>query len=264
MLDRIPSRMVVIGGGAIGCEFASTFADLGSKVTILEGLPKILPGLDNDVANVVVRAFKKRGIDIHTGVMVTGHTPSEDGGTTVHFGDGEHARGRRRRRLGRPPPVRRPARARRHGRRGRPAGLRRGRRALPHRRAGRLRPRRPHRHARSWPTSASPRRIVVVKDMLGEDPIPVVYDRVPWAIYCHPEVAFAGHSRGGGRRPRLRRRRRQAPVPGQQPGPDHRRDRRPGEGHRREGRRRHAPARSSACTWWARGSPSSSARATWP
>ncbi len=67
MLDRIPPRVAVIGGGAIGCEFASTFADLGSKVTILEGLPKILPGLDGDVANVVVRAFKKRGIDIKTG-----------------------------------------------------------------------------------------------------------------------------------------------------------------------------------------------------
>ena len=36
--------------------------------------------------------------------------------------------------------------------------------------------------------------IVVIKDILGENPVPVVYDRVPWAIYCHPEVAFAGHS----------------------------------------------------------------------
>ena len=43
-LDHVPARMVVVGGGAIGCEFASAFADLGSQVTILEGLPKILPG----------------------------------------------------------------------------------------------------------------------------------------------------------------------------------------------------------------------------
>ena len=35
---------------------------------------------------------------------------------------------------------------------------------------------------------------MVVKDILGEPPLPVVYDRVPWAIYCHPEVAFAGYS----------------------------------------------------------------------
>ena len=48
-LDHVPERMIVVGGGAIGCEFASTFADLGAKVTILEALPKILPGLDADV-----------------------------------------------------------------------------------------------------------------------------------------------------------------------------------------------------------------------
>ena len=89
-LDHVPDRMVVIGGGAIGCEFASTFADLGSKVTILEALPKLLPGLDNDVTNVVVRSFKKKKIDIRTNVMVTGHTPNDSGGTTVHFGEDEH------------------------------------------------------------------------------------------------------------------------------------------------------------------------------
>src|SRR3954447_26140802 len=88
MLDYVPARVVVIGGGAIGCEFASTFADLGSQVTILEGLPKILPGLDADVANVVVRSFKRKQIDIRTGVKVTGHTTG-DGGTAVSFGEGE-------------------------------------------------------------------------------------------------------------------------------------------------------------------------------
>ena len=43
-IPQVPRRAVVIGGGAIGCEFASTLADLGSEVTILEALPKILPG----------------------------------------------------------------------------------------------------------------------------------------------------------------------------------------------------------------------------
>ena len=89
MLDTLPSRIAVIGGGAIGCEFASTFVDLGSTVTILEGLPKILPGLDEDVANVVVKSFKKKKIDIKTGVKVTGHEPNKGGGTTVLFGEGE-------------------------------------------------------------------------------------------------------------------------------------------------------------------------------
>ena len=36
--------------------------------------------------------------------------------------------------------------------------------------------------------------IMVIKEILGENPVPVMYDRVPWAIYCYPEVAFAGHS----------------------------------------------------------------------
>ena len=88
-IDTVPNRVAVIGGGAIGCEFASTFADLGAEVTILEALPKILPGLDNDVANVVVRSFKKKKIDIRTGVPVTGHRPRDKGGTVVSFGDNE-------------------------------------------------------------------------------------------------------------------------------------------------------------------------------
>jgi dihydrolipoamide dehydrogenase len=71
MLSTLPARVAVIGGGAIGCEFASTFADLGSTVTILEGLPKILPGLDADLANVVVKSFKKKNIDIKTAVPTT-------------------------------------------------------------------------------------------------------------------------------------------------------------------------------------------------
>ncbi|HSP28072.1 MAG TPA: FAD-dependent oxidoreductase, partial [Ilumatobacteraceae bacterium] len=88
-LTTVPPRVAVIGGGAIGCEFASTFADLGSEVTILEGLPKILPGLDADLAKVVEKVFKKKKITIRTGVMVNGHTPNAFGGTTVSFGDDE-------------------------------------------------------------------------------------------------------------------------------------------------------------------------------
>src|SRR6202011_3832322 len=90
MLDKLPSSAVVIGGGAIGCEFASMMSDLGTQVTVLEVLPKLLPGCDKDVVDVVARSFKKRGIDVHTGVNVLGHTPHADGtGTTVHYGDGE-------------------------------------------------------------------------------------------------------------------------------------------------------------------------------
>lgn len=82
-LEALPASAVVIGGGYIGCEFASMLSDLGSKVTVLEALPKILPGCDNEVAAVVLRSFKKRGIEVHTGAKVTGHTPTEDGTKTV-------------------------------------------------------------------------------------------------------------------------------------------------------------------------------------
>ena len=115
-LDTLPARVAVIGGGAIGCEFASTFADLGSEVTILEGLPKILPGLDADLAKVVEKSFKKKKIAIRTGVMVNGHTPN---GRRWHHGELRRrrvGRGRRRDRVGRPPAVRRPARPRGHRR----------------------------------------------------------------------------------------------------------------------------------------------------
>lgn len=202
MLDYIPATMAVIGGGAIGCEFASTFADLGSKVTILEGLPKILPGLDGDVANVVVRSFKKKNIDIRTGVMVNGHTPNGGGGTTVHFGPkggaGENldvdvvvvSVGRR--------PYADELGLQNTGVKVSDRGFvevdefcrtaEDGVYAI-----GDL---------INTPALAHvgyAEAILVVKQLLDENPMPVMYDKVPWAIYCHPEVAFAGPDEEGAR-----------------------------------------------------------------
>jgi dihydrolipoamide dehydrogenase len=190
-LDHVPERVAVIGGGAIGCEFASTFADLGAKVTILEGLPKILPGLDADVANVVVKSFKKKQIDIRTGVQVTGHTPSDTGGTTVHFGDHESLEvdacivsvGRRpfADQLGlEGTEVQVDDRGfvvvDEYCRTGEPGVYAIG-------------------DLINTPQLAHvgyAEAVLVVKHLLGEAPMPIMYDRVPWAIYCHPEVAWAG------------------------------------------------------------------------
>ena len=80
-LSTLPKSAAVIGGGAIGCEFASVLADMGTQVTILESLPSILAGCDTEVASVVQRAFKKRGIEILTGVTITGHQPTKKGTT---------------------------------------------------------------------------------------------------------------------------------------------------------------------------------------
>ncbi len=71
----------------------------GSQVTILEALPKLLPGCDKDVVDVVARSFKKRGIDVRTGVAVSrpqAQRARAATGTTVLFGDGEELAGRSR------------------------------------------------------------------------------------------------------------------------------------------------------------------------
>ena len=194
-LDYVPSRVAVIGGGAIGCEFASTFADLGAKVTILEFLPKILPGLDADVANVVVRSFKKKQIDIRTGVKVTGHTPNGSGATTVQFGpEGGPAES-----------VEVDACIVSVGRRPYADQLGLGGTAVKVTDRGFVdvdefcRTGEPGVYAVGdlidTPQLAHvgyAEAILVVKQIVGEDPMPVMYDRVPWAIYCHPEVAWAG------------------------------------------------------------------------
>ena len=71
-LDHPVDELVIIGGGVIGCEFASVFSSLGTKVTIVEALPGIIANLDKELGRSLNMIFKKsRGIDVHTGSMVT-------------------------------------------------------------------------------------------------------------------------------------------------------------------------------------------------
>ncbi|QSB16196.1 dihydrolipoyl dehydrogenase [Natronosporangium hydrolyticum] len=62
-LDRVPASVIVLGGGIIGCEFASVWRSLGAEVTILEALPRLLPTEDEDSSKQVQRAFRRRGIN---------------------------------------------------------------------------------------------------------------------------------------------------------------------------------------------------------
>jgi len=191
-IPEVPATAVIIGGGAIGCEFASMLSDMGSQVTVLEVLPKILPGVDKDAAQVVERSFKKRGIEVRTGVKVTGHEPS-DGGTVVNIEGGD--------------PIKADVVVMSVGRKPATSDLgldgtgvqiddrgfvvvdelcRTGEKGV-------------------WSVGdcidtpqlahvGFAEAIVAITDILGEPAVPIDYGRVPWGIYCQPEVAFAGHT----------------------------------------------------------------------
>jgi dihydrolipoamide dehydrogenase len=169
------------------------FADLGSTVTIFEALPTILNGCDDDVVRTVARSFKKRGIDVVAGVTLHGHTPDPSGrGTVVSFGDDGRLAvdavvvsvGRRPRTEGLVAPE---------------AGVTVDERGFVVADAA-MRTSAPGVWAVGDVVAGTPQlahvafaeAIVVIRTILGEPAPAVDYSRVPWAIYCHPEVAFAG------------------------------------------------------------------------
>jgi dihydrolipoyl dehydrogenase len=85
---EVPKRLVVLGGGIIGCEFASIFERFGTEVTIVEMLDTLIPQEDADATSELRKSFARRGIVVHLGKQCT---KVEDTGTglTVHFGDAE-------------------------------------------------------------------------------------------------------------------------------------------------------------------------------
>ncbi len=196
-LSEIPRSVIVIGGGAIGCEFASMLADLGAQVTLLEVAPSLLPGCDEDVASIVEKSFRRRGILVRTGVTVREHIPSSRG-TTVFFGDGDHldvdavivSVGRR--------PLSEDLVADGTGVTVDARGfvvvdelVRTGAEGV----------------FAVGDVVATPQLahvgfaegMLAVKQILGERAVPVNYGAVPWCIYCHPEVAFVGMTEAAAR-----------------------------------------------------------------
>jgi dihydrolipoamide dehydrogenase len=69
--SELPGSVIILGGGVIGCEFASAWRSFGVDVTIVEALPRLLPAEDPAVSQALERAFKKRKITVHTGAPVT-------------------------------------------------------------------------------------------------------------------------------------------------------------------------------------------------
>jgi dihydrolipoamide dehydrogenase len=87
-LDFVPDRVVVLGGGVIGVEFASVWRSFGAEVIVVEALPRLVPAEDDFCSKQLERAFRRRGITFKTGVRFTGATQS-DSGVTVSLESGE-------------------------------------------------------------------------------------------------------------------------------------------------------------------------------
>jgi dihydrolipoamide dehydrogenase len=192
-LTTLPDRVVIIGGGVVGCEFASMFCDLGSTVTLLEALPSLLPGADADVVRPVQRSLAKRGIDIRTGVRVSGHTPRSGGGTTLHLEGADDIEtdmvivsvGRRAMSDDLVDPA---------------IGVKVDDRGFVE----------VDDHCRTEADGVfavgdvidTPglahvgfaEAILVIKQIIGEQAVPIDYLGVPWCVYTHPEIAWAGYT----------------------------------------------------------------------
>ncbi len=84
-LDELPARLVVLGGGTIGCELGQAFARLGSRVSVVEAEPRLLPTEDPDASGLVAAALAGDGVTVRTGVAVTA---VEDAGRAVRLADG--------------------------------------------------------------------------------------------------------------------------------------------------------------------------------
>lgn len=88
-LTEIPKKMAIVGGGYIGSELAGVYANLGTEVTILEGLPSILNGFDKDMVKLVEKNFKNRGVKIVTEAMAKESTVTDNGVTVKYEAKGE-------------------------------------------------------------------------------------------------------------------------------------------------------------------------------
>jgi dihydrolipoamide dehydrogenase len=87
-LDYVPKSVIVLGGGVIGCEFASVWKSFGAEVTIIEGLPHLVALEDESSSKQLERAYRKRGINFELGVRFKSHAVTADG-VTVTLEDGK-------------------------------------------------------------------------------------------------------------------------------------------------------------------------------
>jgi dihydrolipoyl dehydrogenase len=194
--DRLPERIAVIGGGVIGSEFASVYTDMGVQTTLLEAMPEgVLPiGPDRDVANVLAKSLARRGTDIHAQARV-GALEQTSSGVIVPF---ETPKGSEKLEvdqvlvsIGRRPATEDIG--------AEEAGVRVDQRGFIEVDTTTMETSRPGVYA-VGDCVATPglahvayaEAVVAVERILGEEPPPVDYGKVPWVVYTHPEVAWTG------------------------------------------------------------------------
>jgi dihydrolipoamide dehydrogenase len=194
LLDKPPASMAIVGAGAVGCEFADIFNAFGSKVTLIEALPRILPLEDAEASDVVTKSYKKRGITVLAGVKVKKATVRKDKvsleietggkGETVEAEKVLMAAGRsvNTEDLGL-----------------KEAGVQLTERGFIKVNPGTLETTSPGIYAigdvAGPPMLAhkgSREGVVVAELIAGHRPQPIKYDNVPSVTYCHPEVASIG------------------------------------------------------------------------
>ena len=186
-MTEIPPSVVIIGGGVIGIEFAYIFAQLGSKVTIVEMLERILPMVDEEITESVAKMLKRLGIEIFTSAKVSAIT----GGKVAfdHAGAEQHVEAARiLMAVGRTPHT--------EGLNLEALGVRMKGRAIDV--DDHLETSVPGIYAigdvnglAMLAHTASREGIVAVEHILGH-PVKMDYSRIPWAIYLQPEVASVG------------------------------------------------------------------------
>jgi dihydrolipoamide dehydrogenase len=194
--DVLPERVAVVGGGVIGSEFASVFTDVGSQTTLLEALPDgVLPiGPDREIATVLAKSLAKRGTKVHAGARVTAPERT-DGGLVVGFEAGGNTEKIEVDQvlvaIGRKPVVDDIGLE--------AAGITVTDRGFVGVDTATMVTNRPGVYAIGDVVNtpglahvAYAEAIVAIKAILGETPVPVDYTNVPWVVYTHPEVAWAG------------------------------------------------------------------------
>jgi dihydrolipoamide dehydrogenase len=159
-LAEVPKSLVVIGSGAVGVEFASMYARFGSKVTIVEVLPRIVPVEDEEISRELAASFKRQGIAIYPDTRVERMTRGEGGVEILARSSGDKTETFRAEKV----------------------LMAVGRRPL----TDKILPTPALAHL------ASAEGVVAVEHMAGKETRPINYDQVPGCTYCSPEVGSIG------------------------------------------------------------------------